>query len=125
LNDTAFLAHLRELLGPVGRFGTRAMFGGHGIYLDDLIVGIVADGALFLKVDEETRARFEAAGCAPFVYSGKGRTITMSYWSVPEDALDTPDAMAPWARLAVAAALRAAARKPASPKRAAPRKPTR
>jgi DNA transformation protein len=125
LNDTAFLAHLRELLGPVGRFGTRAMFGGHGIYLNDLIVGIVADGALFLKVDKVSRARFEAAGCAPFVYSGKGRTITMSYWSVPEDALDTPEAMAPWARLAIAATLRAAARKPASPKRAVPRKSAR
>jgi DNA transformation protein len=35
----------------------------------------------------------------------------MSYWSVPEDALDSSDAMAPWAKLALEAARRKAASK--------------
>ncbi|MFD0740474.1 hypothetical protein ACFQZQ_14410 [Lysobacter koreensis] len=30
----------------------------------------------------------------------------MSYWSAPEAALDSPQAMLPWARLALQAALR-------------------
>ena len=30
----------------------------------------------------------------------------MSYWSAPEEAMDSPDDMRPWARRAIAAALR-------------------
>jgi len=107
-----FLAHLRELLEGAGTVSTRAMFGGHGVYLDGTIVGIVVDEVLYLKTDAETRARFEAAGCAPFVYTGQARPIATSYWSVPGDALDSPQAMRPWAGLALEAALRKAAKKP-------------
>lgn len=107
-----FLAHLRELLEEAGAVSTRAMFGGHGVYLDGTIVGIVVDEVLYLKTDAVTRARFEAAGCAPFVYAGQQRPIATSYWSVPEDALDSPQAMRPWAELALAAALRKAAKAP-------------
>jgi DNA transformation protein len=39
--------------------------------------------------------------------------VPMSYWSVPEAALDSAEAMQPWARLALEAAARAATAKPA------------
>lgn len=118
-----FLDYLRELFSDFGPIDTRAMFGGHGVYFDGLIIGIVIDDALYLKADAQSRARFEAAGCAPFVYRfdpGRSRQppITMSYWSLPEDAMESAQAMLPWARLAFEAALRkprssAKARKPA------------
>jgi DNA transformation protein len=66
---------------------------------------------LFLKTDNESRASFIAAGCAPFVYTGQAKPITMSYWSVPEEALESSEAMAPWARRALAAGRTAAAAK--------------
>lgn len=111
--DDGLLAHLRELLDPLGRINVRAMFGGHGVYCDGVFFALVADGRLYLKVDALTRERFKAAGCAPFVYTGQARPIEMSYWSVPETALDSPDDLEPWARLALAAA----ARKPVARKR--------
>src|SRR5207342_925996 len=89
-----------------GRVGLRRMFGGHGVYLDGLFVAIVVDGLLYLKVDAETEPSFLAAGCAPFVYESSGKTVAMSYWSVPESALDSAEDMQPWARRAIAAALR-------------------
>ena len=101
-----FLAYLHELFADFGEISTRAMFGGHGVYHAGTIIGIVIDEGLYLKVDAQTRPAFEAAGCAPYVYTGQQAPITMSYWSVPEEALDSPQAMLPWARLAYAAALR-------------------
>jgi len=101
-----FLDYLRDLLGEAGPVDLRPMFGGHGVYLAGTIVGIVLDEALYLKVDDVTQSCFEAAGCAPCVYDMKGRALTMSYWSVPAEAMDSPQAMRPWVELAHAAALR-------------------
>ena len=72
------VAHALELLGPAGRVRARAMFGGHGIYVDDLFVALVAFDRLYLKADAQTRAQFEAAGCHPFVYDGGSKPITMA-----------------------------------------------
>lgn len=101
-----FLDYLRELLGDDGQVDLRPMFGGQGVYRAGTIVGIVLDETLYLKVDDVTRPRFEVAGCAPCVYDMKGRALTMSYWSVPAEAMDSPQAMRPWMDLAHAAALR-------------------
>jgi len=96
-----------ELLAPAGNVRARRMFGGHGIYTDDLFVAIVAFDRLYLKVDAGTRPQFEAAGCQPFVYAGKARPIEMSYWTVPAEAMESPAEMLRWARLAIQAALAA------------------
>jgi DNA transformation protein len=115
------IAWFRELLEPVGRVTVRRMFGGAGLYVDGLIVGLEVEGTLFLKTDEQTRQAFADAGGTPFVYDGKGKPITMSYWTTPDDAMDSPEAMRPWARLALEATLRSAASRPAKKKAAAKR----
>jgi len=108
----AFATYCVELLSALGSARARRMFGGHGLYIDDLFVGIVADEELFLKVDGQTREHFEAAGCRPFVYGKADQTVAMSFWSAPEAATESPGQMLPWARLALAAALRSRAAKP-------------
>lgn len=110
-DDEAYIAFLHELLEPLGQIRTRKMFGGHGVYCNDLFIAIVVDGQLYLKVDELTQPAFEAAGCAAFVYTSKGRSVPMSYWNAPEEALDSAEEMRPWARRAVEAALRKPAAK--------------
>lgn len=107
-----FVAHCLELLGSVGAARSRRMFGGHGFYVDDLFIGLLAYERLFLKADALTNAAFEAAGCQPFVYDGAGKSVTLGYFSAPEEAMESPPLMQPWARLAIAAALRARASKP-------------
>jgi DNA transformation protein and related proteins len=129
-----FVAHVLELLAPLGPVRSRRMFGGHGLYLDTLFIALIADERLYLKADGATRPAFERAGCTPFAYSRSDQSaVTLSYWSAPDDALDSPQGMAPWARLALAAALRAKASSrsptadaaPATARSARARKPSR
>jgi DNA transformation protein and related proteins len=104
--DAAFLDYVRELIAPCGKVRARAMFGGHGVYIDDVFVAIVIDGALYLKADAETEPAFRAAGSSPFTYTATAQAIQMSYWSAPGEALESAEAMRPWARRALDAALR-------------------
>ena len=111
--------HCIELLGSIGACTSRRMFGGHGFYIDGLFVALIAYERLFLKTDARSRPQFEAAGCEPFVFVKEGESISTSYFSAPEQAMESPALMQPWARLALEAALRARAAKPP----ARPRKP--
>ena len=104
----AFANYCADLLSPLGPTRVRRMFGGHGIYVDDLFVAIVVGEVLYLKADAETLPRFEAAGCAPFTYAAKGRgRVSLGYRAAPAEAMDSPALMRPWAELAMQAALRA------------------
>ena len=120
--DGDFVRHVCELLAPAGSVTTRRMFGGHGVYVDGLFAAIIAWDELYLKVDDATRAAFEREACSPFVYDKAGKKMTMSYYRAPEEAMDAPHLMTPWARLAVQAALRARASKPAREKTTAAKK---
>jgi len=87
------------------------MFGGHGVYLDGLMFAIVSEDTLYLKADEMNRIEFEQAGCEIFDYARKGKRATLDFFRAPEDAMESPELMLPWARTAYAAALRTNAKK--------------
>jgi DNA transformation protein len=116
--NAALVDHCLDLLAPLGAVHARRMFGGHGLYVDDLFIAIIAFEQLYLKTDAQTRPAFEVAGGEPFVYDAKTKAVSLGYWTVPAEAMESPALMQPWARQAIAAALRAKAAKPS----AAPRK---
>lgn len=120
MKDAGLVAHCIELLGGPAHAQARRMFGGHGIRVDGLFVALIAFERLYLKADDLARAEFAAAGCRPFEYTKKaGQTLVMAYWTAPDEAMDSPAAMQPWLRLAMASALRAqAAKAPAAPRKA-------
>jgi DNA transformation protein len=91
-------------LGPVR---ARAMFGGWGLFLDDVMFGLIAGGRLYFKVDAETESRFAAAGAAAFTYTRRGGRVAMSHREAPAGALEAADALLPWAELGLMAACRA------------------
>ena len=37
-----FVEHVAELLSPLGTVRVKAMFGGHGIYVDEVFMAIIA-----------------------------------------------------------------------------------
>ena len=94
------------------------MFGGHGIYLDGVMFGLIASDQLYLKVDDGNRAAYEEAGLQPFTYRGKGAPIRLSYHEAPGEGFDDPEVLCAWAREAHGAALRArTAARPRQPAR--------
>ena len=107
----SFGEFLQDQLRPLGHVTVRRMFGGAGVYCDGLMFGLVSDDTLYFRVDDGNRGAFEAEGQQPFTYDGKGRTIVLPYWRVPERLFDEPEEMIDWARAASAAARRVAAKK--------------
>jgi DNA transformation protein and related proteins len=114
-----FADFLREQLAPLGRITMRRMFGKTGVFCGGLMLGMVRDNTLYLRVDEDNRAAFkEAESFPPLNYAKKGGTIDLSFWRAPERLFDEPNELVTWARAALAAARRVAAKR----ERAAPRR---
>ncbi len=106
-SSAGLVAWLLEALEPLGGVTARRMFGGHGLFRRGLMFCLVAGDAAYLKVDDSTRAAFEAAGSGPFTYSRGGKPASLGYWLVPAAVLDDPEALQAWAERAIAVALRA------------------
>lgn len=101
-----FVEHLNEVFRLFGPIRSRRMFGGYGIYHDELMIGLVADDTLYLKTDAQSAAQFSEAGCVPFEYTQNGVTMKMSYSSAPIEMFDDPEVARTWASRAYQAALR-------------------
>jgi len=108
----SFASFLREQLAPLGRVTMRRMFGKTGVFCDGLMLAMVRDDVLYVRVDDSNRATFkEAEALPPLNYEKKGGTIDLAFWRVPERLFDEPDEFVAWARAALAAARRVAARR--------------
>lgn len=122
--DAGAHAFVADLFAGLGQVRIRSMFGGAGVYCDDVMFALLADDAIYLKADAALSEALAKEGSGPFEWtptSGPkaGQTVRMSYWRLPEAALDDPDSAVGWARRALTVA-RAAKAKPA--KRKAPKR---
>jgi DNA transformation protein len=88
------------------------MFGKTGVFCDGLMFAMVTDDTLYFRVDDDNRAAFkEAEAFPPLNYAKKGATIDLSFWRAPERLFDEPDELVTWARTAMQAARRVAAKR--------------
>ena len=122
-NTPSFVQHCLDLLVPLTPVTARGMFGGHGLYADSLMFGLLDDGELFLKTDAECEAQFVAGGGKAWVYPSKNGPMVTSYFQPPAAAMEDPEAMRPWFELALAVARRKASARGA--KRAKAPKPVK
>ncbi len=96
---------MNDILNDIDGITARAMFGGYGIYQHGLFFALIADDELFFKVDDVSKAKYEAAGSHPFTYSSKNNKImTMGYWQLPEEVMLDRMALRDWVDEAVAVA---------------------
>ena len=112
---------LKELFKPFGDVAVKRMFGGAGVYAQELCFAIEDRGEVFLKADATTQPDFAAAGSSPFIYVARGKPMQTSFWRLPDGARDNGDELRRWASLGLAAAQRAAeakakGKKPPKPK---------
>lgn len=109
-----FFDFVEELFEPLGPVRIRKMFGGAGVFADDVMFALIADEVVYLKADAALRTELEAEGAEPFTYQrpSDGKTFDMGYLSLPTDAAEAPDEASMWARKALDVALKARAAKP-------------
>jgi DNA transformation protein and related proteins len=101
--STSFVDHALDLLAGLGPVQARRMFGGYGVFLRGVMFGLLDDDELFLKTDDQSRERFTAAGCRRWSWNGEVET---GYFRPPDEAHEDAEAMLPWGRMGVEAALR-------------------
>jgi DNA transformation protein len=123
-----YLKYVLEQLAGVGRLTSRRMFGGVGLYCDDLFFALISADALYFKVDDSNRADYAARKARQFMPfpdrpERDKRLAGMGYFELPADALEDADECVAWARRSVAVALASSHRRAASKKPAKTRKP--
>lgn len=99
-----YLAHLLDLLHPIGPVRTARFFGGVAMRLNGRQFAMVMDGRLYFAVNDVTSARYEAAGSTAFSYATKkGRVDVRRYREVPIGVQEDAVALCAWAREAAVA----------------------
>jgi DNA transformation protein len=101
-----FVRNLHEVFERLGRIDTRRMFGGHGIYHDGRMFGLVVADTLYLKADDQSVAHFDQLRLPAFTYQRNGKTMQMSYREAPAEVFEDRDEAALWGRRAWEAAMR-------------------
>ncbi|MGH7503421.1 MAG: TfoX/Sxy family protein [Longimicrobiales bacterium] len=84
---------------------SRSMFGGIGIYSQNLFFALIDNDTLYFKVDNSNRPDFEDLGLGPFRPFGEGGEI-MQYYEIPAGIIDDVDALQPWVDKAIDVAAR-------------------
>lgn len=102
-----FVEHVCDLLAPLGTVRPKRMFGGWGVYVDEVFMAIVAFDTLWFKVDDVNRPDYEREGSRAF-RPWEDRDTVMSYREVPADVIEDRSRIVAWGRKSVDAARRSA-----------------
>ena len=113
-----FHDYVRELFDGLGPIQIKRMFGGAGGYADGVMFLLITDDTIYLKTDDALKAELRDEGSGPFVWAPQngpraGEKVEMSYWRLPDSALDDPDEAARWGKKALAVETAKAKTKPA------------
>lgn len=107
LKDTGFQEYILEQLEGVPGITSRFMFGGHALYKDGFIFGMIIDGKLYFKVDEVSLNDYKKQGMQPFTYKHKsGKTVTMPYYEVSQEIIDDRHDLKNWLQKSLFASMR-------------------
>ena len=102
-----FLAYVLDQLAALNGVSSRRMFGGAGLYCDELFFALISDDVLYLRVDDSNRADYTARGMAQFKPYADRPHSSMNYYEVPAEVLENAGELVVWARRSAAVAMRA------------------
>jgi DNA transformation protein len=111
-----YLQYVLDQLAGLQGAVSRSMFGGAGLYCDDLFFGLIAaDDTLYFRVNDDNRPDYEALGMARFRPYKDKPLMSFNYYEVPPRVLENADELVTWARRSLKVA--EAAEKKVRPKR--------
>lgn len=108
--QSEFVGRVVHLLTPLGETRARPMFGGYGLFMDDVMFALITrQEVLHFRADDQTRGAYEALGL--------GSHGKMPYFEVPRAAFDDANEFMRWAQDALAVARRNPTKKKSKTKR--------
>ena len=103
----ALAGHYVDQLASWAHISTRPLFGACGLYREGHVFGMVWQGALYFKVDDESRKLYVAAQSHALEYVSKGEAQALkSYWEVPAEVVEERETLCLWAARAYQVALK-------------------
>lgn len=82
--DAEFVTSCLELMIEFNStIRSKSMFGGHGLFCEGLMFGLIANGALYFKVDDENEDEFRQLDLPRFTYLRKGEEASLGYRLAP------------------------------------------
>ncbi|MBF0381403.1 MAG: TfoX/Sxy family DNA transformation protein [Magnetococcales bacterium] len=99
----SFELYVVEQLSHLGAVSSRRMFGGAGLYIDDVMFGLLAEDLLYLKSDNSNKEDFEKIGLKPF-QPFADKKMVMSYHEAPAEVLEDRDFAVKWVGKSIAIA---------------------
>jgi DNA transformation protein len=99
----SFNEFVLDQLAALPEVRAKAMFGGYGLYQAECFFGILMEGRLYFKTDEQSRTAYVERRMGPFIYEKARRTLTINYFEVPPDVLENREVVVVWARQAIQA----------------------
>lgn len=96
MNSNDFVNFVVGLLSSFGHITSKAMFGGHAIYNNGIIIAIILEDELYFKTNSETEKDYGKYGSEPFIYNGNKNPVKMPYWKVPAEIIDDNDLLELW-----------------------------
>ena len=117
--DNPFHTYVEDLFANLGRIRIRKMFGGAGVYSGEDMFALIDKDRVYVKSDDSLKQHLESEGGEPFEWTNPstGKTIKMSYVSLPVNALDDRDEASAWGRKALDVAVQARRAKVKTPRR--------
>lgn len=95
MKQDSFKDYVLDQLQGMESVTPRAMFGGYGLYCGDVFFGILHQGRLYFKTNDQTRPAYVEVGMQPFSPSDK-QTLK-NYYEVPPDVLEDGEQLVAWA----------------------------
>jgi DNA transformation protein and related proteins len=111
-HSNEYLQYVLEQLAGLRGVVSRRMFGGAGLYQDELFFALVSADTLYFKVSDDNRADYEARGMNRFRPYKDRPQVSLTYYEVPADVLEDPQQLVAWARRSLQAAATSKATKP-------------
>ena len=106
MSQESFKDFVLDQLSHLEGIRAKAMFGGHGFYLDAAFFGIIYKERLYFKTSDSSRPRYLRQDAKPFEVTTRRKQKKVSlnqYYEVPVEVLEDRDELEEWAREAARA----------------------
>ncbi len=101
-----FVEEILKKLEPYGPIKARSMFGGYGIYYENVMFASIYQNTLYFRIDEYNSDDYVRYRSKQFIYEGAGKYMMLPYLELPQEILEDADLLPEWIKKSCEATLR-------------------